>query len=110
MLRSVHKQIWLQHRFRYKPLLASDVWALGLVMLEVVGGQRPGRHNELFGSEEYRQELYREDLSVFDASDAPGHYNHLRYLSDMLTEPGSQIIQCRSDVFPTMASPLLHFA
>ena len=58
-------------------------------MLEVVGGQRPGRHNELLGSEEYRQELYREDLSVFDAHDAPGHYQHLRYLSDMLTEPDS---------------------
>ena len=57
-------------------------------MLEVVGGQRPGRHNELLVSKEYRQELYREDLSVFDAHDAPRHYQHLRYLSDMLTEPG----------------------
>ena len=58
-------------------------------MLEVVGGQRPEQHNELLGSEEYLQELQREDLSVFDVGDAPGHYSHLRYLSDMLTEPGS---------------------
>lgn len=56
-------------------------------MLEVVGGQRPERHSELLGSQEYLQELHQDDLCAYDPDDAPGHYQHLKYLSNMLTVP-----------------------
>ena len=49
---------------------------MGLVMLEVVGGQRPEPHNELLRNQEFLQELCRDDLSVVDANDAPGRFHH----------------------------------
>ena len=40
-------------------------------MLEVVGDQRPERHNELLRNEQFLQELGRDDLSVFTVNACP---------------------------------------
>ena len=73
---------------RYRPLFGCDVWALGLVMLlEVVGGQKPERQNELLRTKEYLDKLDQDDLGASDPGDAPGMYRHLKYLSNSLADP-----------------------
>ena len=72
---------------RYKPLFSSDVWALGLVMLEVVGGRKPQQHLDVLSSQEYLEELSDEERGdPSDPDEAPGQYHHLKYLSDKLTD------------------------
>ena len=73
---------------RYKPLFSSDVWALGLVMLEVVGGRRPQQHLDVLSRQDYLEEVDGGWVNPYDPDEAPGKHRHLAYLSDLLTEAG----------------------
>ncbi|KAL3148099.1 Suppressor of Sensor Kinase (SLN1) [Trebouxia sp. C0009 RCD-2024] len=73
---------------QYKPLFSSDVWALGLVMLEVVGGRKPQQHLDVLSRQDYLEEVDGEWVDPYDPDEAPGKHRHLTYLRDLLTEPG----------------------
>ena len=41
----------------YEPQPWSDIFALGLLVLDVVGGEKPQAHTELYDSDAYRADL-----------------------------------------------------
>ena len=72
----------------YNPLCSSDVWALGLVMLEVVGGHKPEQHLDVLTRQDYLEELDGAWRDPYGPEAAPGQHRHLLYLRELLTEPG----------------------
>ncbi|KAL3148088.1 Serine/threonine-protein kinase stk11 [Trebouxia sp. C0009 RCD-2024] len=63
----------------YHPRFSSDIWALGVLLLQVVGGHIPGEQFAIQDSPEYLQE------SDDDPTEQPAHRRHLQYLSDLLS-------------------------
>ena len=77
----------LQHGW-YHPHHSSDIWALGLLMLEVVGGAIPDEQWDLQNRQEYLRELKEEGSSVL--TQQPAYREYLQYLSDLISKPGQQ--------------------
>lgn len=77
----------LEHDW-YHPQHSSDIWALGLLMLEVVGGVIPDDQWDLQNSHEYLRELEEEGISVL--TQQPAYRKHLQYLSNLITKPGQR--------------------
>lgn len=73
MAQSLLEQKW------YHPRFSSDIWALGVLLLQVVGGHIPGEQFAIQDSPEYLQE------SDDDPTEQPAHRRHLQYLSDLLS-------------------------
>ena len=71
----------------YRPYFASDVWAIGQLMLKAVGGTQPPIQHQLRCSEEYVQEVTR---GVMDPTKEPGQQRHLEYLRSLVTSPQAQ--------------------
>ena len=65
----------------YIPLSSSDIWALGQLMLSMVGGEVPDAHWDLQHSEEYLTEVATDCLKPHQA---PAQRQHLQYLCDRL--------------------------
>ena len=61
----------------YQPLFPSDVWALGLLMLDLAGGKRPAEHIRLLYSPDYLQEVQQGSK---DPRNNPGQKANLTYL------------------------------
>lgn len=61
---------------QYVPRSAQDMWSFGLVMLEVLGGQRPLEHNLLLLSDKFRDEVQTTGRSK----------THLEYLARLPSE------------------------
>lgn len=68
----------------YQPLPSSDVYALGLLMLQTVGGQQPQQQIELQCSTAYLAELQD---SFSDPTQVAGQRKHLAWLRDLLVDP-----------------------
>ena len=71
----------------YRPYFASDVWAIGQLMLKAVGGIQPPTQHQLRCSEDYVEEVTR---GVIDPTKEPGQQRHLDYLSSLVTSPQAQ--------------------
>ena len=67
----------------YQPQYSSDIWALGLLMLEAVGGVIPGQHWDLQNTP-----AYLEECEGPTPTQQPAHRKHLQYLSNLLTTAG----------------------
>ncbi|KAL3140831.1 Suppressor of Sensor Kinase (SLN1) [Trebouxia sp. C0010 RCD-2024] len=90
---------------RYKPLFSSDVWALGLVMLEVVGGRKPQQHLDVLSRQDYLEEVDGEWMDPYDPNEAPGKHRHLTYLRDLLSDPGKPDYADRCHLPPWLQGP-----
>ena len=68
---------------RYVPLPAHDVWALALLMLELVGGQRPNDQCVVLRNPVYVSEAQK---GVRDPLGLPGQLSHMEYLAKHVTD------------------------
>jgi len=68
----------------YEALPSSDVYALGLLLLEIVGGQQPQQQIELQRSTAYLAEL---QAGFPDPTQVEGQRKHLEWLQDLLVDP-----------------------
>ena len=68
----------------YQPQFSSDVFALGLLMLQTVGGQPPQQQVELQCSTAYLAEL---QAGFPDPTQVEGQRKHLEWLRDLLVDP-----------------------
>ena len=90
----------------YHPQFASDVWQLGQLMLESVGGVIPAAQSRLLDSAEYRQEVE----SGVKATEAPTRRKHLEYLSGCLTshtDYADEVRTCLQSVVECLSSSVL---
>lgn len=74
-------QSLLQHG-RYHPQFSSDIWALGQLMLQVIGGGIPEAQWQLQNSIDYLNEV---EQGYSCPTQHPGQRKHLEYLSDLLS-------------------------
>ena len=68
----------------YQPLCSSDVYALGQLSLEVVGGHRAQAHEDLLNSPDFLEEVRQ---GRPDPTQAPAMRRHLTYLRHRLSDP-----------------------
>ena len=95
----------------YQPQFSSDVFALGLLMLQTVGGQQPQQQIELQRSTAYLTEL-QDGFS--DPTQAEGQRKHLEWLRDLLVDPSKpdyaiQVSDCLTfcPCFPSSVTAVL---
>ena len=75
-------------RKHYVPLPAFDMFALGLLMLEVVGGQRPDDHCAVLRDLVYVSEVQK---GVRDPVGLPGQQLHMEYLAQHVEDNASYV-------------------
>ncbi len=70
------------------PLPAFDMFALGLLMLEVVGGQRPDDHCAVLRDPVYVSEAQK---GIRDPVGLPGQRLHMEYLAKHVEDNASYV-------------------
>lgn len=84
---------------RYIPLPAWDMWSVGLLLLEVLGGQRPEDHITLLLDPVYMAETQQ---GLRDPLGLPGQSQLMQYLASHVTEQTSysdKVCQCTHIAF-----------
>ncbi|DBA70658.1 TPA: serine/threonine protein kinase, CMGC, CDC2/CDK subfamily [Trebouxia sp. C0005] len=90
-------------RKHYVPLPAFDMFALGLLMLEVVGGQRPDDHCAVLRDLVYVSEVQK---GVRDPVGLPGQQLHMEYLAQHVEDNASYVKKIKLPA-PGVDSPAL---
>ena len=72
----------------YVPLPAFDMWAVGLLILEVVGGQRPDDHCAVLRDPVYVSEAQKGSR---DPVGLPGQRQHMEYLAKHVGDKASYV-------------------
>ncbi len=84
---------------RYIPLPAWDMWSVGLLLLEVLGGQRPEDHIALLLDPVYAAEAQQ---GLRDPLGLPGQSQLMQYLASHVAEQTSysdKVRQCTHTIF-----------
>ncbi|KAL0052143.1 hypothetical protein WJX82_008474 [Trebouxia sp. C0006] len=87
----------------YVPLPAFDMWPVGLLILDVVGGQRPDDHCAVLRDPVYVSEAQR---GVRDPVGLPGQRRHMEYLAQHVQDKASYVKKIKLPT-PGVDSPAL---
>ena len=85
----------------YEPQFSSDVYALGLLMLQTVGGRQPEEQVDLQRSTAYLTEV---QAGFSDPTLVEGQRKHLEWLRDLLVDPAKPDYADQVSVVPIVLS------